>query len=172
MDRFIRRAAVGGEGLDRCGVGVSENNRKADLQAHSERSLATGSGSGSMASPRQAMGRSLDRKKHEAEAYVRKKETRSDDFNEEIKAHIQLEADQLVKEGMNHREAESVARRAFGNVTSSRERFYESGRWISLDHLKVDIRYALRRIRKSPVWSATVILSLRWGSASTRRSFP
>ena len=92
-----------------------------------------------------------------------KKKREGDDFYEEIKAHIQLEADQLVKDGMNQREAESVARRTFGNVTSSRERFYESGRWISLDHLKVDIRYALRRIRKSPVWSATVILSLALG---------
>jgi ABC-type antimicrobial peptide transport system permease subunit len=92
-----------------------------------------------------------------------KKKREGDDFDEEIKAHIQLEADQLVKEGMNPREAEAAARRAFGNVTSSRERFYESGRWVSLDHLKVDIRYALRRIRKSPVWSATVILSLALG---------
>ena len=92
-----------------------------------------------------------------------KKKRKDDDFNEEIKAHIQLEADQLVKEGMNPREAEAAARRAYGNVTRSRERFYESGRWVSLDHLKVDIRYALRRIRKSPVWSATVILSLALG---------
>jgi predicted permease len=92
-----------------------------------------------------------------------KKRREGDDFNEEIKAHIQLEADQLVEEGMKPREAEAAARRAFGNVTSSRERFYESGRWIWLDHLKVDIRYALRRIRKSPVWSATVILSLALG---------
>src|SRR5215510_2229240 len=92
-----------------------------------------------------------------------KKKRQDDDFSEEIRAHIQLEADQLVKDGMNPDEAETAARRAFGNVTSSRERFYESGRWISLDHLKVDIRYAMRRIRKSPVCSATVILSLALG---------
>ncbi len=92
-----------------------------------------------------------------------KKKREGDDFKKEIEAHIQLEADQLVKEGMNEQEAEAAARRAFGNVTRSRERFYDSGRWIPLDTLKADVRYALRRIRKSPVWTATVVLSLALG---------
>jgi predicted permease len=92
-----------------------------------------------------------------------KKKREGDDFNEEIKAHIQLEADRLMDEGLSRREAETAARRAFGNVTGSRERFYERGRWLQMDNLKADVRYALRRIRKSPVWSATVILSLALG---------
>lgn len=92
-----------------------------------------------------------------------KKKREGDDFNEEIKAHIQLETDRLVEEGHSRREAEMAARRGFGNVTGSRERHYEAGRWLLMDNLKADVRYALRRIRKSPVWSATVILSLALG---------
>src|SRR5262245_4133869 len=117
-----------------------------------------------MASPRPGdgpgprTGRSMRRKR-----MFGKKRRDGDDFNEEIKAHIQLEADQLVEEGMSRSEAEAAARRAFGNVTSVRERFYESGRLVWLDYLKVDLRYAWRRIRKSPIWSATVILSLALG---------
>jgi hypothetical protein len=92
------------------------------------------------------------------------KPKRSDqDFNEEIQAHLQIEADRLVEEGMDPDEAMAAARRAFGNVTSSRERFYESSRWMWLDRLMTDLRYALRRIRNSPVSTSTVILSLALG---------
>ena len=65
------------------------------------------------------------------------------DFHEEVNSHIQLEADRLVAEGMDPDAALAQARRAFGNVTHSQERFYESRRWMWLDTLKRNIRQAL-----------------------------
>src|SRR5580700_6629066 len=92
------------------------------------------------------------------------KSNRSDqDFNDEIQAHLQNEIDRLVEEGMNPNEAAAAARRAFGNVTSGRERFYEANRWMWMDHLRRDLRYALRQVISSPVSTATVILSLALG---------
>ncbi len=86
-----------------------------------------------------------------------------EDFRAEIEAHIAIEAEQLMAQGMSRDEAFASARRAFGNVTGARERFYESRRRIWLDHLKRDVRYALRQIRKAPVATATIIVSLALG---------
>ena len=85
------------------------------------------------------------------------------DLNEEIQAHIQIEADRLIAEGMDREQALATARRAFGNVISSKEQFYESSRWMWLDHIAADVRYSLRQIRSSPVSTATVVLSLALG---------
>ena len=55
------------------------------------------------------------------------------DFNAEIEAHIEIEAERLKEQGLSAEEAGKAARRAFGNVTRAQERFYESGRWVWWD---------------------------------------
>ena len=47
----------------------------------------------------------------------------AEDFAEEIKAHLELEADDLKQEGLSEDEARWKARRAFGNVSVAQERF-------------------------------------------------
>ena len=89
---------------------------------------------------------------------------RSDeDFDQEIQGHIEIEADRLVEEGISRRDALAAARRTFGNVTRSRERFYEGNRWMWLDHLRRDVRQALLQIGRAPVSASIVILSLALG---------
>jgi predicted permease len=89
---------------------------------------------------------------------------RSDeDFNDEIEVHLELEADRLVAEGMEPVAARAAARKAFGNVGRSRERFYEASRWMWLDHLRRDVRHALREARVAPVSTAIIIASLALG---------
>ena len=69
---------------------------------------------------------------------------RSDrDFAEELQTHLDLEADRHQAEGMPEEEARLLARRAFGNLTSARERFYESRRSAFMDAMVRDTRYAL-----------------------------
>jgi hypothetical protein len=58
---------------------------------------------------------------------------KNEDFASEIETHIRLEADRNRESGMSEEEALTAARRAFGNVTCSRERFYESRRWLGWD---------------------------------------
>ena len=92
------------------------------------------------------------------------KKRRSDrDFAEEIEAHILNEADRLAAEGIERSAALDAARRAFGNVTGARERFYEARRWMWLEHFGRDASYALRQLKASPVASATIVLSLALG---------
>ncbi len=94
----------------------------------------------------------------------RRKKRTNQDFSNEIQAHIQLEADRLQQEqGLSAEEALGRARRAFGNVTRSSEEFYESSRWIWFDHLAKDVRFALRQMKREPVATAIIVLSLALG---------
>ncbi len=94
---------------------------------------------------------------------IRRTERLDDDFSEEVEAHLRLEADQLIEEGMAPEDAMDAARRAFGNVTQTRERFYESNRRMWLENLLRDGRYALRQMRRSPISTATIVMSLALG---------
>ena len=88
---------------------------------------------------------------------------RQSDFNEEIQAHLTLEIDRLLEEGLSREEAEAAARRQFGNVASAQERFYESSRWLWLEHLKRDLLYAVRVLFRSPGFAAVAVFSLALG---------
>ena len=73
----------------------------------------------------------------------RRKRT-AEDFAAEIKAHLELEADEWKQEGMSEDQARTEARRAFGNVTAAQERFHLKGRSMSLDNLWRDLRFGMR----------------------------
>ena len=81
-----------------------------------------------------------------------------EDFSEEIRAHIDLEAARLVEDGMDPRAARVEALKRFGNVVASRERFYESGRAVWLERTIQDLRYAVRLLRRSSGFTLTVVL--------------
>ncbi len=85
------------------------------------------------------------------------------DFQAELDAHLQLEADELRAEGASAGEADSAARRALGNRTSAEERFYESNRWMFGQHLLRDLRFATRVLSKEPKFAILTILGLALG---------
>ncbi len=86
-----------------------------------------------------------------------------DDFTSEVQAHLELETERLIEDGLSPADARDAARRAFGNVTAARERFYEASRWIWIEQFVQDLRYAWRSLRQSPSFVATTVLTLAVG---------
>ncbi|MBW8894718.1 MAG: ABC transporter permease [Acidobacteria bacterium] len=86
-----------------------------------------------------------------------------EDFSDEIQAHLDLETDRLVAEGWSRDRAAAEAQKAFGNVVRVKEQFYETSRWMWLEQLVQDVRYAARTLRRSPAFFATAVSTLTLG---------
>ena len=100
-----------------------------------------------------------------------KRKRSADDFAEEIRAHLELEADELKHEGMDEDEARRRAHVAFGNKSVVRERFFLRGRWESFDKLVRDVRFSLRSLAHSPGFAAAAILTLALGIGANTAVF-
>jgi len=94
-----------------------------------------------------------------------------EDFSNEIEAHLDLETERLVGEGLGRDEARAAAQRAFGNVTRSREDFHERSRLVWLEQTLLDLRYAARGLRQRPAFLLTTVLTLAVGIAVVTVAF-
>ncbi len=99
-----------------------------------------------------------------------KKRRSPDDLEQEIASHLAHEADDVRDQGTSS-DPESAARRAFGNITALHEASYESKHWLWLDHLKLDLRQAIRQFKHRRAFSAMVILTLALGIGATSSIF-
>ena len=98
--------------------------------------------------------------------FWRRRRGRSD-FADEIQSHLELDADDLIRDGVPPEQAAALARRRFGSVTGARERYYEANRLLWLDQLRQDIRTGMRSLAKYPIASVVATLSLAAGIGST-----
>jgi predicted permease len=85
------------------------------------------------------------------------------DFAEEIDAHLELEVERNLDAGMAPDDARAAARRAFGNVTQARERFFESKRGAMFERLWRHLRYATRGLVARPGFTLTALITLAFG---------
>src|SRR5438045_2767246 len=76
------------------------------------------------------------------------------EFNGEIQTHIQLLTEKFIRQGMNPGDADSAARRQFGNTTLLRQRHRESRTFLSFSTVSQDVRYGLRVLSKNAGFTA------------------
>jgi predicted permease len=96
---------------------------------------------------------------------------KKDELDEEIAAHLRMAAAERIERGENAANAEQEARREFGNIALVKDVAREAWGWVWLERLMQDLRYALRQMRKSPAFAATVIATLASGIAAPAAMF-
>ena len=83
------------------------------------------------------------------------------ELGEEVRAHLEEKTEQLMRlENLPRAEARQAALRAFGNPTLLEERSREVWQWPRLESVLADVKFAFRRLRKSPGFAVTVLLTL------------
>ncbi len=84
-------------------------------------------------------------------------------LDEDIRDHIERETQDHIDRGMTPEDARDAALRKFGNVTLTMEETRAVWIPVWLDQLLQDLRYGLRMLRRTPAFSAVVILTLAVG---------
>ncbi|MYH25240.1 MAG: FtsX-like permease family protein [Holophagales bacterium] len=88
---------------------------------------------------------------------------RDAELDEEIRFHLDEEAEERVEAGQSPERAHAEARRDFGNVTLIRERTRETWGWAPVERLLKDIRAAFRMMRHNSGYTCAVVLTLALG---------
>src|SRR3974390_1902235 len=96
---------------------------------------------------------------------------RYSDIDVSIREHIEERVDELIDEGVPRQQAEQTARRKFGNVALIQQKSREQWQWLRLESLLADLKFTLRRLRKSPGFAITVLLTLAIGIGANTAVF-
>jgi predicted permease len=85
------------------------------------------------------------------------------DMDEELGFHLEMQAEQNRRRGLEAQEARRAARVGFGSVDSVKEECRQSWGVHFMDTLRQDLRFGVRSLLRSPGFTAIVILTLGLG---------
>jgi predicted permease len=85
---------------------------------------------------------------------------KQEDFESEIRAHIEIEIDRLRKQGMSAEDAARAAQRTFGNTAAAGDRFYHGQRLAWLNDFLRDMNHARRGLFRTRAFLVTSVATL------------
>lgn len=85
------------------------------------------------------------------------------ELSEELRAHLAIDTQQRLEAGESPEEAAHNTKRAFGNLTGVQEDVRETWGWAGLERFCEDVGFGVRMLRKTPIWTAVISITLALG---------